>query len=329
MKSSWLTASCFLLASALCHAADLGVATIVDGSARVLRGASWYKLVEGARIQDGDVIDAAERSQVQVEFVGGPTMSFAGPADIYAVGGGSREGKQPAPAEVYLPQGWLKFSVKPAGTALRVRSPAGSIAASDAITVVHSEPEAIEAFMEQGSARLIEPGKGAADGSAHELKGGDFAIRATDRPFATAGAAPQKFVAAMPRYFRDPLPARAAQYQVARVQMAVDRPISYAEAEPWLAGPYRRVFLKRLQPRLADAEFRAPVVAKLQAYPEWQGALAPQETQSKDQSKDKEKEKDKDKEKEKEKIKEKEKVEAAPKAAEKTGPTWWPFGTKK
>jgi hypothetical protein len=325
MKSSWLTASCFLVASALCHAADLGVATIVDGSARVLRGANWYKLVEGARIQDGDVINSAERSQVQVEFVAGPIVSFAGPTDIYAVGAGSREGKQPAPAEIYLPQGWLKFSVKAGGTALRVRTPAGSIAASDAVAVVHAEAEALEAFTEQGSARLIEPGKGAADGAAHELKGGDFAIRATDRPFATAGAAPQKFVAAMPRYFRDPLPARAAQYQVARVQLVVDRPISYAEAEPWLAGPYRRVFLKRLQPRLADAEFRAPVVAKLQAYPEWQTALAPQDAQSKDKEKDKEKDKDKDKDK----SKEKEKAEPAPKAAEKAGPSWWPFGTKK
>jgi FecR-like protein len=325
MKSSWLTASCFLLASAICHGADLGVATIVDGNARVLRGASWYKLVEGARIQDGDVIDSAERSQVQIEFAAGPIVSIAGPTDIYAVGAGSRESKQPAPAEIYLPQGWLKFSVRPGGTALRVRTPAGSIAASDAVAVVHAEAEALETFTEQGSARLVEPGKGAADGNAHELKGGDFAIRGSDRPFATAGAAPLKFVAAMPRYFRDPLPARAAQYQVARVQLVVDRAISYAEAEPWLGGPYRRAFIKRLQPRLADAEFRAPVVAKLQAYPEWQAALAPQETQNKD----KEKDKDKDKEKEKEKNKEKEKAEVAPKAAEKTGPTWWPFGTKR
>jgi hypothetical protein len=150
----------------------------------------------------------------------------------------------------------------------------------------------------------------------HEVKGGDFAIRAADRPFATAGAAPQKFVAAMPRHFRDPLPARAAQYQVARVQLVADRPISYADAEPWLTGPYRRIFLKRFQPRLADPEFRGSAMAKLQAYPEWQAALAPAEGQAKD----------KDKEKEKEKSK----AEAPPKAAEKADSTWsWPFGKKK
>jgi len=145
-------------------------------------------------------------------------------------------------------------------------------------------------------------------------------------PPATAGAPPQKFVAAMPRQFRDPLPARAAQYQVARVQLVADRPISYADAEPWLTGPYRRIFLKRFQPRLADPEFRGPAMAKLQAYPEWQATLAPAEGQAKDKDKEKEKEKDKEKEKEKEKSK----VEAPPKAAEKADSTWsWPFGKKK
>lgn len=328
MKTTWLSGCCFFLASALCYGADVGVVTILDGNVRLLRGAGWYKLVEGARVQDGDVIDAAERAQVQVELVAGPIVNFAGPADVLAVSAGSREGKQPAPAEMYLTNGWLKLAVKAPSAALRVRSPAGTIVASDAVAVMHAEAEVIEAFVERGSARLIEPGKSATDGTVHEVKGGDFAIRAADRPFATTGAAPQKFVAAMPRHFRDPLPARAAQYQVARVQLVADRPISYAEAEPWLTGPYRRIFVKRFQPRLADPEFRGPAMAKLQAYPEWQAALAPAEGQAKD--KDKEKEKEKDKEKEKEKEKEKSKAEAPPKAAEKAESTWsWPFGKKK
>ena len=324
MKTTWLSGCCFFLASALCYGADVGVVTILDGNVRLLRGVSWYTLVEGARVQDGDVIDAADRAQVQVELAAGPSVNFVGPAQVLAASAGSREGKQPAPAEMYLTRGWLKLAVKAPGVALRVRSPAGTIVASDAVTVMHAEAEVLEAFLERGSARLIEPGKGGTDGTVYEIKGGDFAIRANDRPFATAGAAPQKFVAAMPRHFRDPLPARAAQYQVTRVQLVADHPISYAEAEPWLTGPYRRIFLKRLQPRLGDPEFRGPAMAKLQAYPEWQAALAPAEGQAKDKDKDKEKEKEKDKEE-----KEKSKAEAPPKAAEKTDSIWrWPFGKK-
>ena len=304
MKTMWLAGCCLFLASALCYGADVGVVTILDGNARLLRGTSWHKLIEGVRLQDGDVIDAAD-AQVQIELSAGPIVNLVGPAELFAASAGSREGKQLAPAEMYLTRGWLKLAVKQGGVALRVRSPAAAITTGDGVAVMHVAPEALEAFVERGdTTRLTEPGKGAAEGAAHEVKGGEFAIYASDRPFATAGAAPQKFVAAMPRHFRDPLPNRAALYQVSRVQLVADRPITYAEAEPWLSGPYRRAFLKRLQPRLADAEFRGPVMAKLQAYPEWHDILVPPEP--------------------------KDKAEAPPKSTEKAEPARnWPFGNTK
>ena len=103
-----------------------------------------------------------------------------------------------------------------------------------------------------------------------------------------------------------------------RVQLIADRPISYAEAEPWLTSPYRRLFIRRLQPRLADPDFRTPVMAKPQAYPEWQAALAPAtETASKDKL-----------EPEKPKA-EKPKAES-PKEPEKSKSIFkWPFGDSK
>lgn len=297
MKTTWLAGCFFLLASALCYGAEVGVVTILDGNARILRGATWYKLVEGARVQDGDLIDAPDRAQVQVELATGPIVNFVGPTSLLAVASGTREGARAAPAEMYLPSGWVKLSAKPPGAALRVRTAAGALSAADAVAVVHASSDALEAFVEAGNAKMLEPGKSGADGAAHDVKSGDFALRAADRPFATAGAPPQSFVAAMPRPFRDALPARAAQYQVVRAQLAADRPISYVEAEPWLTGPYRRMFLKRLQPRLSDPDFRAPVMAKLQAYPEWQAVLAPPPP------------------------------EPPPKAAEKVEPRFrWPFG---
>lgn len=311
MKTMCLAGCCFFLASALAYGADLGVVTIVDGDARVLRGVSWHKLTEGARVQDADVIDAADRAQVQIEMSAGPTVNFVGSAQLYAATAGSRQAKQPAPGEIYLTRGWLKLAVGADSVGLRVRSPAGTIATGDGIAVVHVEPELLEAFVERGNVRLIEPGKGAGE-AAHDVKGGEFMIHASDRPFATSEAAPQAFVAAMPRHFRDPLPKRGQLYQVAHVQLVADRPITYAEAEPWLTGPYRRAFLKRLQPRLADPEFRAAVMAKFQAYPEWHGVLAPAESAQAD--------------KPEVTTKATEKTDKTDKA-EKTGFTWtWPFG---
>jgi hypothetical protein len=308
MNASWLAGCSLFLASALCYAADVGVVTVLDGSARVLRGVSWYKLAEGARVQDADVIDAAEHAQVQIELSPGPIATFVGAAELFDAAAGSREGKQPTPAEIYLTHGWLKFSVKQGGGSLRVRSPAGTLATSDGVAVMHAEAETLEAFVERGNVKLIEPSKAGGEGASHDLKGGDFAIRASDRPFASAGAAPLAFVAAMPRQFRDPLPSRAQLYQVSHVQLVPDRAISYAEAEPWLVGPYRRLFLKRLQPRLTDPEFRALASAKI---PEWHSGPVPGENAPTD------------------------KVEAPPKApekaekSEKSESSWWPFGNSK
>lgn len=311
MKTTRLAGFCLFFAAAVCYGADIGLVTIVDGGARVLRGPTWYKLVEGARVQDGDLVDAADRAQIQVELSSGPVVNFAGPAGLLAVSAGTREGK-PAPAEVYLPRGWLKLAVRQGSAPLRVRTASGTFAASDAVAVVHADADAIEIFVETGSGKLYDPGKGAADGAAHDVKSGDFALRATDRPFATAGAAPQKFISAMPRHFRDPLPARAAQYQVARVQLVADRPITYAEAEPWLTSPYRRIFIRRLQPRLADPEFRTAAMAKAQVYPEWQLTAAPPEPVKAEPVK----------------APEPPKAEA-PKQPEKPSIFHWPFGDKK
>ena len=159
MKTTWLAGCFFSLASALCYGADAGVVTILDGNARILRGATWYKVVEGARLQDGDLIEASDRAQVQLELATGPIVNFVGPAALLTVTPGSREGGKPAPAELYLPQGWLKLAVKPAGATLRVRTGFGALSSADAVAVVHAANDVIEVFVETGNARMYDPGR--------------------------------------------------------------------------------------------------------------------------------------------------------------------------
>jgi len=146
-----------------------------------------------------------------------------------------------------------------------------------------------------------------------------------------AGVAPQAFVGALPRYFMSSLPSRSEYFRNTRVELAVDRPISYPEAEPWLTGPYRGSFIKRLQPRLADPAFRAAVTASGQSYPEWSGALAPAASAAASetglqQAKAKEAEKNGAQAKAKEPEKTAEQAKA--KEPEKPAPWWWPFGKK-
>src|SRR5882724_13239348 len=72
------------LAAAPAGAADAGIVTIADGNARVLRGSVWYKLAAGAPFQDGDVVDAGERTTVQIELPAAGTLNLVGPGALYA-----------------------------------------------------------------------------------------------------------------------------------------------------------------------------------------------------------------------------------------------------
>src|SRR2546423_1669366 len=58
--------------------------------------------------------------------------------------------------------------------------------------------------------------------------------------------------------------------------LAAGADIAYADAEPWLAGPYRRAFVKRLTPRLSDPAFRSGVEAHIGSHPEWDRMLHPE-----------------------------------------------------
>jgi hypothetical protein len=274
MKAAWLLGSCLSFVTALCYGADAGIVTVVDGSVHLLRGATWYKVVEGGRVLDGDVIEGSDRAQAQIEFTSGNNANIVGPVSLYVISAAARQGKQPA--DLYMPQGWVKLAAKSPAPPLKLRSPLGTVEAANAVAVVRVAANSFEIFVESGSARLSETSRSGADAAPREVRGGDFAGRTAERPLAVGGGAPQPFVIAMPRHFMDTLPSRADKYRAARVELAVDHPITFAEAEPWLNGPYRRVFIKRLQPRLSDPAFRAAVMANAQAYPEWSSAQTPE-----------------------------------------------------
>src|SRR5258708_7699383 len=120
MKAAWLFGICLSLVTALCYGADAGLITVLDGSARLLRGGTWYKVVEGVRVQDGDVVEGSDRAQVQIEFMSGDNANVVGPASLYVVSAAAREGRQPA--ELYMPQGWVKLAAKSPAPPVKLRT---------------------------------------------------------------------------------------------------------------------------------------------------------------------------------------------------------------
>ena len=262
------------LAASPALAADASIVTIADGSARVLRGTVWYKLVAGATFQESDVIEAGERTTVQVELAAGGTLNLAGPGSLYGAVVPPGGGKDPI--EFGLDRGWLKFAAAAPGAGARLRTPSAVVSVNEAIIVAHQESRLFELFVETGSAKLSETGRTGRDGPSHDAKAGEYWSRDGDKPFTSERRAPVKFVASMPRHLIDKLASLSAKFKGKKPPLVVDREITLAEADPWLAGPYRRAFARRLGGRLADPTFRKAVEANIAAYPEFDRVLHPE-----------------------------------------------------
>lgn len=267
---------CLALAALPGLAADAGIVTIVDGAARVLRGTVWYKLVAGTPFAEGDVIDADDRAIVQIELAPGGTLHLVGPALLYAAAIPLRNDKLDGAMELGFERGWLKLVAAAPGAGTRLRTPGALASVNEATLVTRYENRLFELFVESGGARLSEIGRTGRDGVSHDAKAGEYWSRDGDKPFTSERRAPVKFVASMPRHLIERLASLSSKFKGKRPPLAVDREITLAEADPWLAGSYRRTFARRLSGRLADPAFRKAVEANIAAYPDFDRILHPE-----------------------------------------------------
>jgi hypothetical protein len=267
-RRAWLPLSLALFSLAANAATEIGTVTLVEGNARLLRGTTWFKLIAGTRVEDGDIIEAADRAQAQVEFAG-TLASLAGPATVYLVPATAKL----APVVFALNLGWLKVAATPPG--LRVRTAPFDVVVAEGVVVVHAQRPAVDFFVESGSGKLVESTPNGAGGPMRELKRGDYWTTAPAGTLATAPRAPKVFVDAMPRHFTDPLPTLAGKIK-SKPTLVVDHEITYAEAEPWLAGRDRAVFERRFAGRLRDPVFRQAVEPNIARYPSWDRQLHPE-----------------------------------------------------
>ena len=278
MKIPFLSLAFFLaLPVSYGHAADAGTFTIVEGTARVLRDTTWYKLVPGARFREGDILVATGSGQIQVELVAGGAFNLGAPGTLFVASVPMAGDKLTGLVDMSLESGWLKLAVNAPPAGVRVKLDQSFVSATEAVVVMHATRGAMELYVESGVARLTDAESSRNKSPAvTDLKAGDFASQSSERPLTLERRAPTAFVAAIPRHLTDALPALAPKYKASKVQLVPEQEVTYAEAEPWLAGPYRKLFLKRFQSRLKDREFRAGVEARIARYPEWDRILHPE-----------------------------------------------------
>ena len=265
-KRSWWLA--LLIVSGVATAApEVGVATLVEGEARLLRGATWYKLVPGTRVEEGDIVQISDRAQAQLEFATGTVANLVGAGSVYVTPVKS------GPPVVTLPAGWLKIAAKAPG--VRVRTAPFDVVTADAIVVIHAQGPLAEFFVEAGSVRFFDVSATGTDGVPRDATRGEYWAKSATVGFTTVPRAPRTFVDAMPRHFADALPALAARLK-SKPALVVDHDITYAEAEPWLAGRDRAAFERRFASRLRDPAFRKAVEPVVARYPSWDRMLHPE-----------------------------------------------------
>ena len=274
LSQAWLPLSLTLF-SVGAHAAELGAVTLLEGSAKLLRGATWYKVVTGARVEESDILDFAEKTQAQVEFAGGGIINFVGPGTMYFAPAPPKA--KGAPVPVVVPTGWMKVAAKPPG--LQLRTTAFNVTIVDAIVVVHVAKAVAELFVEHGDGRMVEVTTKGTDGPGHDLKRGEYWARSGSGTFSTQARAPRAFVEQLPRHFIDQLHALAGRLK-SPPTLAVDHEITFAEAEPWLASD-RATFERRFTSRLRDPAFRSAVMPVAGRYPTWDRILNPEKYEPK------------------------------------------------
>ena len=254
-----LIAALLLSLSCASYAAAQSVVTLAEGAPKLLRGATWYKLVPGIALENADIVTVAPKQQLQVESAAGSIVNVTGEATI--VVSVAKDGM----VTLAMPTGFVKADVK--APPVRFDLPQFDVVAADAIVVAHAEPP--EVFVEAGSAKIVD-----AAGTTRDAKRGEYWTR-SGSSLASKPLAPKPFVDALPRNYIDPLPALASRIK-SKPALVADHDITYAEAEPWLAGKDRVVFEKRFVVRLRDPEFRKAVEPHVARYPMWDRILHPE-----------------------------------------------------
>ena len=262
--------------AAVLPSARADVASIVEGDAVLTRNTTRHALAEGVVLRNEDIVETGSNALALLELTDGVLVGLGESTRVLLQPRIARS-KVPGP-RLYLLEGWLKLSQPAEQTATFAwQSPRLDIAAQAAtlVTFIARSGE-YSVFVESGTARLTER-----DGARATLalKAGEFVSRAAadTKPIAVARVTPE-FLSKMPRFFRDPLPARGALLADRKVVPRALAEISYADVTPWLrTEPPLRLPLSTLwRSRASDPEFRAQAKANLARHMEWEPVVDPE-----------------------------------------------------
>jgi len=212
------------------HAAPAATITFAEPAAHLVRGTGLYRAGRGVVLQENDMLESGSGA---LQFDAGGSTVAVGPASrVYIKSAG----------ELVLLDGWLKLQGR-AGAAVTLATSALQLDGAGATVTLHALGDTTELFAEAGDVPLREL-NGGKPRAAARLARDQFAVRSGAKPLRILPRPPAAFLAALPRDLRDALvPIKAGG---ALVQPSLERPASFAELAPWLAGqPALRQRLQR------------------------------------------------------------------------------------
>lgn len=278
--AAWAT-----LALAASAAEPPAIVTLLEsGGGALLRGTSRYALLEGVRLQTGDIIEIGDKGVVQIEFADGLVLSLGPKARFYVGALAPRGAKGTGVSDLYLMEGWSKFASDKSSAPFRYTTPLFGLGTADATAVMQIAGAEGSVFVETGDVRVAEGFAKATRDSPTRLRGGQFYARRADQRAAIQPRPAPAFVTAMPKPYMDNLPTRVAKYKEREVSPKPVGELAYADVEMWLKAPpeIRRAVMPRFIPKANDPAFRAALVANLRYHFEWDPILFPEKYKPKE-----------------------------------------------
>jgi hypothetical protein len=264
-----------LLPAAL-SASPIGLLTIVEGDAALLRDAQRHVAAEGQRLRNDDIVRTAATGRLlRIELADRSVFDLGPNTELLLQ---PRHGALAETAgTLYLAAGWLKVSAAPGQELRGITAPSWSLARVAGTVVIRSGDDGTLVFVESGQATLHERHDGRS-GAGLTLKEGDVFVRRGDGHGGVARRLPNDWIRELPRGFADSLPRRAARFQATSFDASGGTETRYAELGAWLNGEplLRSALLARFTPLARDREFRAGLVAELRQHPEWDRVLFPE-----------------------------------------------------
>jgi hypothetical protein len=254
---------------------QVGIITILEGRATVIRGLSQFDAQEGARLLPNDLVRTDDSGFLRLEYPD-QTWLELGPQTTLQLShpGQKKPAARPGP---YLLEGWLKLGCpKEASSSCSLTSKDVDVADLTGTVIVRTTKTDSTLFAEAATARLTN--RGLRGATPLNLNAGDFVMTGPGKPVSVQKRPTADFLAALPRPYRDTLPSRYSLFEARAVTPPAQRPFSYVEVEPWLnaEAPVRRQFVVLWHRKALEPGFREPLDRDLALHPEWDRTLHPE-----------------------------------------------------